>query len=61
MKYRVYGTVTGCKYLGTYEANSEDAAIDMAVGNAYVSLCHQCSNHIDDPEITEIQAELVED
>lgn len=51
--YSVVGLVTGSKFLGIFEASSEDEAIEMALNSdaAYVSLCHQCSSQCEDGEI----------
>jgi len=62
VKYRVYATITGSKYIGEFEANSKEEAEEMAwKSNDYcVSLCHQCSREMEDPEITELELEEVE-
>lgn len=60
-KYRVYGVVKATKYVGEYEAETEDDAKDLAWGDAYVSVCHQCSREIEDPEIEELVVEEVEE
>ena len=56
------GIVTASKYLGEFEADSEEEAIEMALNSeeASVSICHQCSHDVSDPEINEANAELVE-
>lgn len=61
-KYNVYGTVTGGKYLGEFEADTPDAAKDMAMASDAnsVCLCHQCNSECEDPEITELHADLIE-
>jgi hypothetical protein len=59
--FSVYGVVTGSKYLGRFEANTKEEAIKLASGEASVSLCHQCSDECEDPEIHEIVAEEVND
>lgn len=51
MKYHVYAKVVGTKYIGDYEADSEEQAEEMAGKDAYVSLCHQCSSECESPEI----------
>lgn len=63
MKYNLIGTVTGSKYLGTVEAESAEEAIEKAykLDTCSISLCHQCTDECEDPEITEIIAELDED
>jgi len=59
-RFTVHATVVGGKYLGEYEADSEEQAIEMALEeNGHVSLCHQCSGECEDAEITETNAELV--
>ena len=62
-KYRAYGVVTGGKYLGEVEADSKEEAISKAgeLDTCYVSICHQCSSEIDDPDIHEIQVELIKE
>ncbi len=44
MKFSVVGTVTGTKYLGTFEAPDAETAVEMALDSeaAHVHLCHQC-------------------
>jgi hypothetical protein len=58
-KYSVYGKVTGTKYVGEFEANSAEEAIQMAEesDNIYIFLCWQCAKEIDDPMIEEFIAE----
>ena len=58
-KYSVYGAVKATKYIGTFEAESEEEAEKMAwdSDNAYVSLCWQCSEQAEDPEISEMIVE----
>lgn len=54
-KYRVYGIYTGSKFLGEFDAESKDAAIEMALNSDanHVCLCHQCS---DDLELNDYSA-----
>jgi hypothetical protein len=63
MKYRLYGAVTATKYLGEIEADSEEEAIKKGfeLDSCSCSVCHQCSNEVDDPQIEDITAELIED
>jgi hypothetical protein len=58
-KFNVYATVTGSKYIGEFEAETKEDAIDQAElsGGAYVSLCHQCSAECEDPEAHNFVAE----
>ena len=59
-KYRIYGTVTASTFLGEVEANSKEEAEQKACEelDCNVSLCWKCSREINDPEITEVVAEL---
>jgi hypothetical protein len=61
-KYRVYGKVVGTKYIGEFEAATKEEAEQMAWENdeAYVSVCHQCSRDIEDPEIERMEVIEVE-
>jgi Fe-S oxidoreductase len=61
--YRVVGTVTASKYLGEFEADSPEEAVEKALESeeAHVSVCHQCAHDVSDPGIEEAFAELVED
>lgn len=61
-RYLVYGVVTGLKYLGTFEAETPEAAEDQAIKECgdqlSAHLCHQCGEKIDlDPDITEFKVE----
>lgn len=63
-KYRVYALYTASKFLGEFEANSKEEAVNKGEekGDTWVSLCHQCSDEIevnDDPHTYE--AEEVEE
>lgn len=58
-KYKVYGTVTGGKYLGVYEAPTKEKAEQKALMEAHVDLCHQCADECEDGEITEAHAEEI--
>jgi hypothetical protein len=62
-RYRVSGTVIASKYLGEFEADTEEEAIEMALSseNAYVSLCHQCSGECENPEIHDANAEPIDE
>ena len=59
-KYRATATVTGSKYLGEFEAPSAAEAERMAreSDEASVSLCHQCTDEVEDPEVRELFTEL---
>jgi hypothetical protein len=58
-KFSVYATVTGSKYLGDFEADTKEAAIEQAEasGAAWVSLCHQCDSECEDPQAHDLIAE----
>lgn len=60
--FRVNATVVGSKYLGEFEADTAEAAEEMALssGAASISLCHQCSHHCESPECSEVVAELAD-
>lgn len=62
-KYHVYGHVVGTKYLGEFEANSKEEALDLALSgdSAFVSMCHQCANECEDPMIEDATVEAVEE
>lgn len=59
--YTVYGTVSGTKLLGEFEAESESEAIQMAEESEdiYVSLCNQCADECDDAQVTDVYVEKV--
>ncbi len=57
MKYTVGGAVQGSTYIGEIEASSPEEAFDKAYKKAHVSVCHQCAEHIEDPEVCELWAE----
>lgn len=63
MKYQCYGQVVGSKYLGEVEAENEKQALELAAdleSAQFVSICHQCSDSIEDAEIREIVVQKVE-
>ncbi|MEJ6529603.1 hypothetical protein [Exiguobacterium sp. USCH10] len=59
-KYMIHATVVASKYIGEYEAETEERAIEMAWKDAHVSICHQCSGEVDEPQIDELHAEKVD-
>ncbi len=61
-RYKAYGRVSASKYLGEVEAKSEEEAVEKAfdLDACYVSVCHQCSEDVEDPEIHEINVSVVE-
>ncbi len=56
-KFRCYGRVVGSTYLGEVEAATEEEAMEKALNDAWVSLCHQCSREIEDPEVDSVTVE----
>lgn len=60
-KFAVYGIAHGSKFLGEFEADTEEEAKEMAANSAenHICLCHQCSSEIeiDDFSFQEFQAE----
>lgn len=48
-KFDVYATFTATKYLGVFEAATEDEAVEIALNSAhnYASLCVECTDHIE--------------
>lgn len=59
MKYHVIGSVKGSKYLGVYEADSAEEAIEAALNEqgGPISLCHSCSSQCEDGSVEEATAE----
>lgn len=57
MKYQVGGAVHASTFIGEFEANSPGEAFERAYESARVSVCHQCADGIQDPEIAELWAE----
>lgn len=64
MKYQVYAIATSSWPLGTYEADSPEAAIKMAdednEAEFFKSLCHQCADEVELGECYDVQAEAIE-
>lgn len=60
-KFRIHGTVVGSQYLGIYEAPTAEEAIEKAIAESSVRLCHHCSSQCEDGEISEATAEQVEE
>ncbi len=60
-KFTVFGLITASTIVGTYEAETEEKAIEKAMddenGNHYVSICHQCSREVELGDIYEYEAE----
>lgn len=62
MKWSVNGVVQGAKHLGIFEADTKEAAVEMALdkNGGPISLCHQCSSECEDGSVEEAVAEPVE-
>lgn len=64
-KFAVTALFTASKYLGVFEAATEQDAIDMALNSNenHASLCHQCSDELelDDTSAQEGVAHLEDD
>lgn len=61
-RYRVWGKIVATKYLGEFEAETEAAAEELALESdaAHVTICHHCSDEIEEPEIMGCDAEEME-
>jgi hypothetical protein len=60
-RWRVNGTVVGGKYLGEYEADTAEEAVELALDEAHVSFCHQCSGECENAEVEDATAEEITD
>ena len=62
-KWSITASVVGSKYVGEVEADTQEEAIEKGWKhpNAYCSVCHACSDDIEDPELQELFAEKRED
>lgn len=61
-RYNVVAKVVGSKYLGEFEAETAEEAIEKALVSraAHISLCHQCTDECEDPECEEATAEMID-
>lgn len=59
-RYSVTGAVHASTFIGEYDANTPEEAIELAYADAGVSLCHECARDVSDPEVCELTAEDVE-
>ena len=59
-RYSVTGAVHGSTWIGEYDANPPEEAIELAYNDAGISLCHECARSVSDPEVCELTAEDVE-
>lgn len=62
-KFQGFGTVTGSKYLGEVEAENAEEAKKLFedCGNGIIALCHSCSRECEDPQVTDIDVQLIEE
>lgn len=60
-KYNLYAKVAASKYLGEVEAATMEEAIQKGydLDSCTVSVCHQCSRDVEDPEVDDVTAEKV--
>ena len=62
-KFRVYRIMTATTVIGEYEAEDDQAALEMAdmdrTGNWCPDLCHYCSRDLDLGEIYETEVEEI--
>ena len=59
-KYYVHASVVASKFIGEYEADTKEKAIEMAWKEAHVSVCHKCAGEVDEPHIDELHAEEID-
>lgn len=59
--WTVTAVVVGSKYIGKYEAETGEDAIEMASADADVRLCHQCSDECEDATIESLDASSGDD
>lgn len=60
-KWSVVGKVVGSKYLGDFEAETAEEAVEKALESdaAQVGMCHECFPECEDGQIEEATAEEV--
>lgn len=60
-KYRVYSIATASVFLGEFEADTKEKAMEIAANEnpPHHSLCHQCAGEIDLGDFYEEQAEEI--
>ncbi len=59
--WMVTAAVVGSKYIGKYEAETGEEAIELAYADADVSLCHRCARKIENAEVEYMSAECGND
>lgn len=62
-RYRATAVIAGGKYLGEVDAENEEQAKEKAwnLPEAFVSVCHQCTDDVGELEIADIDVEEVEE
>lgn len=64
MKYQVFGVLSASIFIGEYEADSKEDAIDKAnedkKANWHPRICHHCSRNISIGDINDVEAELID-
>lgn len=55
--WNVSGTVVGGTFVGEFKAETAAAALKQAWKKVGITLCHECSREMSDPEVTELCAE----
>jgi hypothetical protein len=63
-KWNVYGKVTGSRYIGVFEADTEAEALEKANNESdrcgMATVCHQCSDVIEEIEVEADCADEIE-
>lgn len=62
-RYHINAAIAGSKYIGDVDAeNAEDAIFrGYEMKECFVSVCHQCSRQIEDPEVISLSATNADD
>lgn len=60
-KYNVVGKVYASKFLGVFEADTPEEAVEMALNSdsASICLCHQCADEAEDAQVEDAIASPV--
>lgn len=60
MKFDVFASVVGTKFIGTFDAETAEGAIALAEESDETSVifCHQCARQCEDPQAIELKAEV---
>jgi len=62
-KFRIYGLYYASKFIGTFEADDEGAAVEKAYkeGDWWAGLCYHCSGEIDIGDCCDVEIEEVKE